>query len=103
MAVSGAMVAVAPAPASIQPEGFSRHAPVPVTPGQAAPLQPRCSSQNTFSLLRVEICQVRRMLAVRFDESVRACSASLGTYVQAFGLPALALANIPGTDCAFPR
>ena len=76
---------------------------MPLTPGQAAPLQPRCSSQKTFSLLRGEAWYVTRMLAVRLDESLRACSAVLGTYVQALGLPALALAYIPGTDCALPR
>src|SRR5262245_23056581 len=97
------MVAVAPAPASAHPSGFSRQAPVLVAPGHAAPLHERCSSQKRFSLLRWETCHVTRMLAVRFEPSVRACRFVSGTYVQALGFPAFALANIPGTDCALPR
>src|SRR5580704_15292479 len=97
-AVSGACVA---APPSIQPLGFERQ-PMPLVPIHWDPEQPCCSSQNRFSLFRVVICHVRRRPSLSVEVSLRAWRAVLGAYVQAFGLPAFALANIPGTDVPLP-
>src|ERR1700726_4523084 len=97
IAVSGACVALPP---SIHPDGLSRH--VPLVPGHPAPPQPRDSSQNRFNLFRVVSCQVRRRPLVSVEPSLRAWRAVLGTYVHAFGLPAFALANIPGADVPLP-